>query len=202
MRKKGKSKIPKRNDKGINLKQTGEPVVCFVSKSEYVELQAKAYYLALKQMEDEKREAEKLETQKKNQQREKKNFLKIFLRFLNVLCCPWKIFGKRAIDDQVYDSILVIPISALLLVSGSALWSAGVGIIFFMLKKIYFTFNLNTITFSFFLIVMGSFMILSGKAFSEEKDSMKIYAYSASVIALISCVVSIITLIFTIMSKY
>ena len=38
-------------------------------------------------------------------------------------------------------------------------------------------------------------MIISGRAFNEEQDSMKIYAYSASIIALVSCIVSIVALI-------
>ena len=41
-RKNGNGKSKKTNDQGIHLKQTGEPDVCFASKNEYVELQAKA----------------------------------------------------------------------------------------------------------------------------------------------------------------
>lgn len=48
---------------------------------------------------------------------------------------------------------------------------------------------------SLFVFIMGSLMVLSGRAFREEQDSMKIYAYSASIIALISCVVSIVALL-------
>lgn len=68
-----------------------------------------------------------------------------------------------------------------------------VGIIATIIKK--FPFSINTFVFSFFIQLVGSFMIISGKAFNEEQDSMKIYAYSASIIALVSCIVSIVTLI-------
>lgn len=44
-------------------------------------------------------------------------------------------------------------------------------------------------------LFIGSALILAGKEFAKETDSNQIYAYSASVIALISCVVSIIALL-------
>lgn len=44
-------------------------------------------------------------------------------------------------------------------------------------------------------LTLGSIFILAGSAFSKEIDSNKIYAYSASVIALISCMISIIALL-------
>lgn len=43
-------------------------------------------------------------------------------------------------------------------------------------------------------MMIGSILFLGGKEFSKENDSNKIYAYSACIIALISCVVGIITL--------
>lgn len=44
------------------------------------------------------------------------------------------------------------------------------------------------------LLFLGSAFILSGKAFEKETDSTKIYAYSASIYALISCIAAIITI--------
>lgn len=40
-----------------------------------------------------------------------------------------------------------------------------------------------------------SIFILAGGAFEKETDSNKIYAYSASIIALVSCIVSILALL-------
>ena len=54
---------------------------------------------------------------------------------------------------------------------------------------------LNTIAISFILLALGSMFILAAGEFEKETDSNKIYAYSASIIALVSCIVSIIALL-------
>lgn len=46
-----------------------------------------------------------------------------------------------------------------------------------------------------FLFFFGGIFIIAGDGFSKERDSNKIYAYSAGILALISCVVSIISLV-------
>lgn len=48
---------------------------------------------------------------------------------------------------------------------------------------------------SIFMLLFGPIFILAAGAFEKETDSNKIYAYSASVIALVSCIVSIIALL-------
>lgn len=47
----------------------------------------------------------------------------------------------------------------------------------------------------FALLLWGSIFAIAGKEFAKEKDSNKIYAYSASVLALISCILSLIALL-------
>ena len=54
--------------------------------------------------------------------------------------------------------------------------------------------NLNSTLIGILGMMIGSILLLGGKEFSKENDSNKIYAYSASIIALISCVVGIIAL--------
>ncbi len=44
------------------------------------------------------------------------------------------------------------------------------------------------------LMLFGSLFLQAGKGFSKESDSNKIYAYSASILALASCVVGVIAL--------
>lgn len=48
---------------------------------------------------------------------------------------------------------------------------------------------------AFISILFGSTFVLAGGEFEKETDSNKIYAYSASIIALISCIVSIIAML-------
>ena len=53
---------------------------------------------------------------------------------------------------------------------------------------------LGTGAIAFVLLLLGSIFILAGGEFEKETDSNKIYSYSASIIALVSCIVSIIAL--------
>ena len=53
----------------------------------------------------------------------------------------------------------------------------------------------GTGSFSLVLLPLGSIFILAGGEFEKETDNNKIYAYSASIIALVSCIVSIIALL-------
>lgn len=46
-----------------------------------------------------------------------------------------------------------------------------------------------------FSLFLGSTFVLAGEEFGKETDSNKIYAYSASIIALISSVVGIIAML-------
>lgn len=50
-------------------------------------------------------------------------------------------------------------------------------------------------SFSLVILLFGSIFILAAGVFEKETDSNKIYAYSASVIALVSCIVSIVALL-------
>lgn len=45
------------------------------------------------------------------------------------------------------------------------------------------------------MLSIGSVFVLASETFKKETDSNKIYAYSGSIIALIGCVISIITLV-------
>lgn len=49
--------------------------------------------------------------------------------------------------------------------------------------------------FSLVILLLGAIFILAADAFEKETDSNKIYAYSASIIALVSCIISIIALV-------
>lgn len=49
-----------------------------------------------------------------------------------------------------------------------------------------------------FFMIIGSTLILSGKEFDKEKDSNRIYAYSANIFALLSCIFALITLMVSI----
>lgn len=155
------------------------------SKDQFVELQAEAYYLALKRIEKEKEDKENTKTKLK--------LWESVLMFLNIFFFPWVMLGKRGLKKQIYDELLVIPISSLLQVGGTVAWLTGTGGVFLsIIKKI--RFNVNSCLFFLLLQLLSSIMIVSGKAFGEERDSTIIYAYSASFLALVSCIVSIVAI--------
>ena len=187
-----KSKNKKNVSKKKNQTVTKQGASCetnIVSPKNWVELQAEAYYLAMKRFEEEKA----LKDQQVNSE-VKTKWWKRVLVFINVVLFPFHIFGKKRINNQIYDEILVLPVSTLLIGGGSFFWLIGVAAFVAMITR-KMTFNVSACVVSFFVIIVGSFMIVSGRAFKEERDSMKIYAYSASIIALVSCIVSIVALI-------
>ena len=165
-----------------------------ISKEQMIEIQAEAYYRAIKRDEDEKN-VSNTPKMKRNQYKwyEKIGFL------LNFFFWPWHICKKYRVVDGIYDSVLVILISSIMSFIGICGWLLGVVIIVFSVYKLICEgFSVTfvwTILFGVFSILIGSFLTLSGKEFTKETDSNKIYAFSACIIALVSCVVSIISLI-------
>ena len=159
------------------------------SEEKYIELQAEAFYRAIKRVEKENLQKEKNITEKVK----RKPWENICL-FIVSLIIPWFDIGKNKFSNNIYDGMLVLPISALLYGGGTLFWL--VGVLAFIISIIdHKTYGLTTCIFSVFIWLVGSLMILSGRAFGEEQDSMKIYAYSASIIALVSCIVSIVALL-------
>ncbi|MBR3508781.1 MAG: hypothetical protein IKO03_08470 [Lachnospiraceae bacterium] len=172
-----------KNTADINVKVDAESNMLI--SEEFIVAQAEAFYLALKRIEEGKN--------KDQVPNSKAKWWESILMFINIVFFPWVILGKKKMNKQIYDELLVIPISSLLQVGGTITWITGaVGIFLMIAQKIPFTINLCLIF--MFIMLISSMMIVSGKAFGEENDSTKIYAYSASLIALISCVVSIVSL--------
>lgn len=158
-----------------------------------IEIQAEAYYRALKRIEDEKA---KVDEQKPEKQKYK--WYENILFFLNVCLWPWKMNKRFSVSTTIYDSIPVMFVSGVLRLVGGLLWLAGVvGLgaeVYSLLISEIINNYLVTCSISLVLLPLGSIFILAGEAFEKETDSNKIYAYSASIIALVSCIVSIISL--------
>ena len=184
-------------NKSRKNKQNKEIVVNVqnVSESKYVELHAEAYYRALKRIEMEKEESNVL----KFQEKKKSNWYEEILFVFNVILFPWKINKHFKINNRVYDSILVVPVSLVLHGVGTITWGGGVLAIIYTIwqcvcKQSEVDWMLVIIIEVFFMII-GSTLILSGKEFDKEKDSNRIYAYSANIFALLSCILALITLV-------
>lgn len=181
-----------------NRKKPKEQIIKYkdnsISQEHLIEIQAEAYYRALKKIEQ-----EKINCQEQEQEKTKnKGYMEVLL-ILNVIFCPWKISSKFSINNQMYDSVLVFFVSTVLCFIGMLEWFFGV----FEIVHVIYELTKVGISGALFIrfcigllcLFLGSIFVLSGKTFSEEEDSNKIYAYSASVIAMLSCAVSIIALV-------
>lgn len=165
-----------------------------ISQEQIIETQAEAYYRALKRIEDEKSK----EDEQKPERRKYKWYEEV-LFCINVFFWPWKISKRFSVSNKIYDSIPVMFVSGVLRFVGGFLWLAGlVGLgaeVYSLLISKIISNYLVTCSISLVLLSLGSIFILAGGAFEKETDSNKIYAYSASIIALVSCIVSILALL-------
>lgn len=184
-----------------NMRKKKEQIIRYesdgISESRMIEIQAEAYYRAMKKIEQDKENLREQLSEKKKD----KWWVNILL-FLNMTFFPWKINKKLNANNQNYDVILVVFVSEALIIVGTLMWLFGIidviiGIYKFLKLGINGTLILGCI-FDLSLVFLGSLFIPAGIGFSKELDSNKIYAYSASIIALVSCVVSIIAVIKTI----
>lgn len=165
-----------------------------ISQEQMIEIQAEAYYRALKRIEDEKSKEDK-----QKPEIPKKKWHERILFFLNVCLWPWKINKRFNVSNRIYDSIPVMFVSFVLRLTGGIMWLVGmVGLVTAVYNLIVYRVFKDIVgvgPFSLVILLFGAIFILAADAFEKETDSNKIYAYSASIIALVSCIVSIIALV-------
>lgn len=129
----------------------------------------------------------------------KRKWIMDILFFLNVLFFPFKINEKFTVREGIYDSILAFFVAFILNCVGLLCWVVGIVAVIFAVFVAFFSKSLSTGFCCFgcglFILMIGSLMIISANEFSKVTDSNKIYAYSASVLALISGVVAIVSLV-------
>lgn len=176
-------------------KQITNTVANNISKEEMIEIQAEAYYRALKKIEQDRFKAE--EQANKEQEKHKIKWHINILWFLNVFLFPWKLHKRFIMKSQMYSGALVLLISFAIKFIGTLMWIFGFYYIISniaMVKNEIFSF-IGILSIGMVAICYGSIFILSGDDFSKETDNNNIYAYSACIIALISCAVSIFALL-------
>lgn len=184
----GSSKKRKKNEKTVKSENKA------ISEERLTEIYAEAYYRALKRIEQEK--SAELE---QNIGIKKERWIIRLLFALNVFLFPFKINKHFKYNKRMYDGLLIVIISTALETFGFLLWFLGLaGLVYglwnthawdvFESCMLYFTICSAS-------IMMGSFFFLAGKTFGEETESNRIYAYSACVLALVSCILSLVALL-------
>lgn len=165
-----------------------------ISDEQLTEIYAEAYYRALKRV-----ELEKSVELEQNSGNAKKWSLYQLLFVLNVFVWPFKINKHFKYNDRLYDGLLTLIVSTCLEIVGFFLWTFGViGICYGVWYYCNQGMSASLIVFYIIcivLILMGSFFFLSGKTFGKETESNRIYAFSASVLALVSCILSLVAIL-------
>lgn len=164
------------------------------SDKKMVKIYAEAYYQAMKRYNAE------IEAKEKEKNHNDESVWDGILFGLNILLFPWKINKKFKINNKIYDSILVLIITMMFTISGTFLWVAGMYMVITTIVQVFqgdiSTASMSTnFAMSTLLISTGSVLIISGNEFSKVTDSNKIYAYSASILAAVSCMLAIISLV-------
>lgn len=152
---------------------------------------------------DEKKriESENLEKQEEDNKNLDKEKWYINLYFmLNVLVFPRKIHKRFKINNQIYDSILVLFVSFVLGLFGSIIrlvgvYAFGCGLKLLFMDSIDCWNVIKSFSLAFLALLFGSLFILSGEEFSKVSDSNRIYAYSSCIIALLGCIIAVISII-------
>lgn len=183
-----------KKNKSKPQKQIADYVYNNISQDCMIQIHAEAYYKALKRLEQEKDNSNESVTEKK-----KEKWHTRFFFVINVLFFPWIINKRFKINKGIYDSILILVVSTTLELVGTFMWIVGIYLsiskIWQMIKDGISNDLFGVFCMGMFLFFLGSVFVLASKEFIDEKDNNKIYAYSACIIALVSCIVSIITLL-------
>lgn len=182
------SKKQKRKVGCENRKNTLQNNISVIDENTLTLAIVKAYQI----IENEKR----LEVQKKNHENKprEKWYIKI-LFILNVLIFPWKINKRYFINNKICDGILVIVVSLIFALAGMFIWITGLVTIINGIILVQGSTFIGNITLGLMLMMFGSLFTLASKEFSEASDSNMIYAYSASIYALIGCILTVISMI-------
>ena len=138
-----------------------------MSEEKLIEIQAEAYYRALKKIEEEKKEQEP-------PQKVKRSVCETILYLLCVIVCPGTANKKFKLKNS-YDSLLVIIISGVFFLVGFILRLAGViGIVISFWPNAPFDSILVRFQFGgigLIAMLYGSIFVIAGDEFSREKDS-------------------------------
>ena len=164
-----------------------------LTKEELIDIYAKAYYKALKRIENES----KSENEPKHKVKKYKKYEWVQY-FLNVIFFPWRIRKKFKLKDNIYDDMLTLIISFIMCGIGGFLQLVSLGCVIGIARnigKLQVTTLLWIVVIVIYCLFFASIIIISAKQFSNEKDSNKIYAFSSIIIALISCIISTITFV-------
>ena len=161
------------------------------SYNECVEIQAEAYYRALKRLESEKYSQEQITTTKPLSKKDKVHF------FLNIFFHPKKLKIKR---EHFADSLLVIIVATTLDLIGYLLRLIAISLFAYSIYSFIkfpaqVTTNILYIVFAIPIKFLGGIFNASSVEIENGRDYKKIYAYSASIMSVLAVIIAVIALL-------
>lgn len=180
-----KGKKRKAQRKAVQTNENTKIRIQEVDEEKWICMQAEAYYRALKRIEAQK----EIKNPESSVQLTRKEQI---LYIINFFFFPFKIFGKVKLKKEIYNLSIVFATSFIMELVGTAAWLGGLCGIPYLILKGELPFD---IAMGILLIFIGSMLIIGVRSFEKEEDSNKIYAFTASFLALASLCVSIVTLL-------
>lgn len=165
-----------------------------ITGERFVELQAEAYYKAIKRIEDEK-------TKVDNVVEERKSSFWQDIKFVgNIIFLPRKAKEKYDLRNDMTNGIFSMFSSVIMWVIGCFVRLA---ILFVLLIDVCSVIN-NTMHISYafvdfliciFLAIIASMFILSSEEIAKERDRDRTMSYTSNILAMISVVLAIVALV-------
>lgn len=185
-------KKPRRNN--IEKKEICAYQKCNFSKEEMIEIYSEAYYRAAKRL-----EAENNSKEEDNTAKTKAGVINKILYFANIIFFPFHIRKCFKGKGKYADSIIVVVLSWSFMVIGISLW---VGSWICIIRAIgssdkSLSQKCYEISIYVLLIFFGAIFYQAEKEIFNEQDSYKLYAYTSSLMAIISVIIAIVALVMT-----
>lgn len=183
-----------RRRKDIEKKEIYTYQGCNFSKEEMIEIYSEAYYRAAKRL-----EAESNSKEKDNTAKTKSGVIDKIWYFANIIFFPFHIRKCFKVKGKYADSIIVVVLTWLFMLVGISLWlSSWVCIIRVLVDTNKNLFQKSyEIVIYIFLIFFGAIFYQAEGEISNEQDSHKLYAYTSSLMAIISVMIAIVALVMT-----
>ena len=182
-----KGKKRKAQRKAVQTNENTKIRIQEVDEEKWICMQAEAYYRALKRIEAQK----EIKNPESSVQLTRKEQI---LYIINFFFFPFKIFGKVKLKKEIYNLSIVFATSFIMELVGTAAWLGGLCGIPYLILKGELPFDIAIIAMGILLIFIGSMLIIGVRSFEKEEDSNKIYAFTASFLALASLCVSIVNI--------
>lgn len=169
-----------------------------LSKTELVEIQTEAVYMALKKLENERKEENN-----KNVPKEGIKWSKMLLQILCIIFLPWTSFTRRRKGAiKIYDAAIIGVSYLIHFVVGGFSYLCGLMLIISIFYCNLFADGWMIVIIAFLLAIslfgFGGLIIWISSELIDETDISKIYTYANTVITILAFIVASISLLISV----